>query len=288
MIPFLKYRFIYFAISAAVLIPGMYALAVWGLRPAIDFTGGQLIEFQFPTKSERSTVERVLTEKNIAFSSLQSSGDTNFLIRGKTFESSTAALLQSSLASASGQLPQIARNETVGPTIGAELLRKTLIAAIITVAMILLYVAYAFKNITYGVAAVVALLHDTLVLVGVFALLGHFKGVEVDALFVTALLTVMSFSVHDTIVVFDRIRSSLKENTKQPLVTVVNKALSETIVRSVNNSLTIVFMLLALFLLGGTTTRWFMAALLVGTISGTYSSPCIATPVLYEILKRKK
>src|SRR3989344_1371336 len=132
MIQFLKFRFIYFAISAAVLIPGLYALAVWGLRPAIDFTGGTLIEFQFPDRSDRALVEQVLIETGVAFTSLQSSGDTNFLIRGKTFEGSTAAVLQTQLASASGQLPQIARNETVGPTIGAELLRKTLIAAIIT------------------------------------------------------------------------------------------------------------------------------------------------------------
>jgi len=178
------------------------------------------------------------------------------------------------------------RFETVGPVLGKELLNKTLIAASIAIVVILLYVAWAFKSVTYGISAVIALFHDVLVVTGTFSLLGHFFGVEVDVLFVTALLTTMSFSVHDTIVVFDRIRESIRTE-KLPFDATINKALSETMSRSINNSMTIIFMLLALVLLGGDTVKWFAVALLIGTISGTYSSPFVATPILYLLQSRK-
>lgn len=178
------------------------------------------------------------------------------------------------------------RFETVGPVLGAELLQKTVMAVIIAIIVILLYIAWAFKNIKYGVSAIAALFHDVLVVIGIFSLLGHFYGVEVDVLFVTAVLTTMSFSVHDTIVVFDRIRESLRRDSL-PFDVTVNKALTETMSRSVNNSMTIVFMLLALVLLGGETIKWFAVALLIGTMSGTYSSPFVAAPLLYILLKKK-
>lgn len=178
------------------------------------------------------------------------------------------------------------RFETVGPVLGAELLQKTVFAVIIAIIVILLYVAWAFKNIKYGVSAIAALFHDVLVVIGIFSLLGHFYGVEVDVLFVTAVLTTMSFSVHDTIVVFDRIRELLRRDSL-PFDVTVNKALTETMSRSVNNSMTIVFMLLALVLLGGETIKWFAVALLIGTMSGTYSSPFVATPLLYMLLRKK-
>jgi preprotein translocase subunit SecF len=180
-------------------------------------------------------------------------------------------------ASVSGQ---IIRNETVGPVLGAELLKKTVTAALVAIIAILLYVAYAFKNFKFGISAVIALIHDLLVVVGCFSLFGHFFNVEVDTLFVTAFLTTMSFSVHDTIVVFDRIREMLKRGDRLPFNELCDKAMTETIGRSTANSLTIVFMLLALVLLGGETIRWFVIALLIGTVSGTYSSPFVATPIL--------
>ena len=222
-------------------MPGIYSLVRWGLKPAIDFTGGTLIEVK------------------------ESSGQIKML----RFKEEPATV--------SGE---IIRKEMVGPVLGAELLKKTVTAAFIAVFAILLYVAYAFKNIKFGVSALIALIHDLLVVVGLFSLFGHFLGVEVDTLFVTAILTTMSFSVHDTIVVFDRIRELLRRGEKLSFDAICDKALTETIGRSTANSLTIVFMLLALALLGGETIRWFVIALLVGTISGTYSSPFIATPIL--------
>ena len=182
------------------------------------------------------------------------------------------------------------RFETLGPSIGQELLQKAIYGALLGVFGILFYVAYAFKNIKFGASAVLALFHDLLVLLGVFAILGKLMGIEVDALFVTAALTAMASSVHDTIVVFDRIRETKRLYPTFSLEETINLALSQTMVRSLNNSMTIIFMLLALFLLGGETTKWFIFALLVGTITGTYSSPFVATPIYYlwEKMERKK
>ena len=209
------------------------------------------------------------------------------LIKTDFIEQKKIALIREEIASTAGSV-KIDRFETVGPTLGKELLSKTLTAAIIAVIGILAYLAWAFKNLKYGMAAVVALLHDTLILAGVFAVLGKFMLVEVDALFVTALLTTMSFSVHDTVVVFNRIRENSEDKSSKDITKVANDALTETMVRSINNSLTILFMLLAMILLGGESIRWFMVALLIGTVLGTYSSPFVAVPVLIQLLKRKQ
>lgn len=244
MIRFSKYIWFYFLLSGLVLVPGMFALARFGLRPAIDFTGGTLIEVQRENHTE--------------------------ILRFKSDEQVKAASI----------IGTIVRNETVGPILGKELLMKTVVAAVVAIIAILLYVAYAFKNIKFGAAAVAALLHDLLVVLGSFAILGHVMKVEVDTLFVTAFLTTMSFSVHDTIVVFDRIREMLKRGERLPFERICDRALTETIGRSLTNSLTIIFMLFALVLLGGSTIHWFAVALLIGTVSGTYSSDFVATPIL--------
>ena len=183
------------------------------------------------------------------------------------------------------------RYETVGPVMGRELLIKTLTALVLAAVGITLYIAYRFRSLKYGISAVLAMFHDTLVVIGVFSLLGRFFGVEVDTLFVTALLTIMSFSVHDTIVVYDRIREIAKKNSGTPYIDIVNKAVTETLSRSINNSMTIIFALLALWLLGGETIKWFVFALLIGTITGTYSSTFTAAPILVvwdQLAHRKK
>lgn len=244
MIRFSKYIWLYVLISGMVLVPGMYALVRHGLRPAVDFTGGTLVEVQSP------------------------SGMYSFF-RFKPDEEVPATF--------SGE---VVRTETVGPILGRELLNKTITAALFAMVAILLYVAYAFRDIKYGVSAVVALVHDLLVVSGAFAVLGAWFNVEVDTLFVTAFLTTMSFSVHDTIVVFDRIREMSKKGERLSFSELADKALTQTMGRSLTNSLTIIFMLLALVLMGGESTKWFVMALLIGTISGTYSSPFVATPIL--------
>lgn len=292
MLPFMKYKWVYFLISSLVVIPGIFSLLKWGFKPSIDFTGGTLLElkleknFQFPS----TNFQKIIEDKGINVSSIQSSGEKTILVRSKTLTEADAKIVETTLAEKLGEMPEEVRFETVGPTLGAELLQKTFMAAILAILGILSYVAYAFKNLKYGVSAVLALIHDLLVVVGIFSLLGHFKGVEVDTLFVTAVLTTMSFSVHDTIVVFDRIRESLRKNPGIDFEVVTDKAITETMGRSLNNSLTIVFMLLALLLLGGTTIKWFIFALLIGTISGTYSSPFVATPILviWNNLEKRK
>lgn len=241
-------------ISGLAIVPGMYSLIRYRLRPSIDFTGGTLMELK--------------SDKNISGSQKTSSG-TYILRFAKDSET-----IPSSLSA------NIIRDETVGPVLGRELLQKTITAALIAMFAILAYVAYAFKNIKFGISAVIALIHDLLVVIGLFSLFGQWWGVEVDTLFVTAFLTTMSFSVHDTIVVFDRIREKMKHGESGSFEDLSDQALTETMGRSLANSFTIVFMLLALVLLGGETIHWFVIALLIGTVSGTYSSPFVATPIL--------
>lgn len=291
MIRFSKYIWLYFIISSLVLIPGMVALARFGLRPAIDFTGGTLLELQFKTDIAQPTVEAAARNAGLAFVSNTKTRTGTYIVRMKPETNEKIDAFQAELASISSQSAEVVRNETVGPILGKELLMKAVAAAAVAILAILLYVAYAFKNIKFGVSAVAALIHDLLVVLGSFALFGHFLNVEVDTLFVTAFLTTMSFSVHDTIVVFDRIREMLKRGERLPFESLCDRALTETIGRSLTNSLTIIFMLLALVLLGGSTTQWFAVALLIGTVSGTYSSDFVATPILIlweKWEKRKK
>lgn len=278
MINFTKYIWLYFTISAIVLLSGAYSLVRFGLRPSIDFVGGTLVEMRVPSTILPNDISASAIAMGMEVSSVQQSGKDTFLIRTKSETDQRVTLLAQSIAS--GSAVTVLRKETVGPVLGKELLTKAGVAAVLAIAVILLYVAYAFKSIKYGVSAIVALIHDVLVVVGMFSLFGHFYGVEVDTLFVTAVLTAMSFSVHDTIVVFDRIREYLRRDRSRPFEEIINVALTETMNRSVTNSFTIIFMLVALILMGGDTIRWFIVALLIGTISGTYSSPFIATPVL--------
>jgi preprotein translocase subunit SecF len=168
--------------------------------------------------------------------------------------------------------------EFVGPSIGQETIRKTVVSIALAVATLLIYISFTFKKLKYGVCAILAMLHDSLILLGSFSLLGHFYAVQVDLLFVTAVLTTLSFSVHDTIVVFDRIRELT--STKAEESDNINQAITDTIVRSLNNSLTIIFMLLALLLMGADSTKQFILALLIGTVIGTYSSTFTAAPLL--------
>ncbi len=278
MIRFSRYIRVYFFVSALVLVPGILGLVRFGLRPGVDFTGGTVVEFQAAGLTE-SVISEVSKSNSLTLIDVTKIGDQSYVLR---FQTDTERKVENFLEQLQKKTTNLTvnRQETVGPVLGRELLEKALIAAILSIVGILAYVAYAFKNIKFGVSAVVALLHDLLVVIGVFSLLGHFLQVEVDTLFVTAFLTTMSFSVHDTIVVFDRIREYTRRGGRGNFSQISDQALTETMGRSLTNSFTIIFMLLSLILLGGETIRWFVVALLVGTISGTYSSPFVATPVL--------
>lgn len=291
----MHYKKIYFLISAMVLVPGMIALLWWGLNPAIDFVGGSAWELQLAdggTSFEESSLKIVdiieAQDIEVAYHSVSDTGAVR--LRMTYIDQETKQNLATMIESDGIGVSEL-RFETVGPTLGRELLIKTVTAVGIAAVLILLYMAWRFKDRMYGICALLAMFHDSVIVLGVFSLLGRFAGVEVDALFVTALLTILSFSIHDTIVVYDRIRESIRRYPKKQFTQLVNDAVNETLVRSINNSLTIFFMLLALFLLGGESIRWFVFALLIGTVAGTYSSPFIAAPLLVvwqEKLGRKK
>jgi len=261
----MRYRWLYLLISGTLLISGIFSMIKWGFQVGIDFTGGSLLEYRLPDGSIKTFKE-------------------------KSIDQSQKDEIKANLENETGGEVTEIRFENIGPTVGPETLKRTIYALIISTSAILLWVAYQFKNVKFGVSATLATLHDSLILIGSFSILGHFFGAELDFLFVTALLTILSFSVHDTIVVFDRIREMRKTNYGE-LSEMADSAVTETMVRSINNSFTIIFMLLALILLGGDTIKWFAVALLIGTISGTYSSPFVAVSLLVtwdELSKRIK
>lgn len=260
----MKYRFIYFGISLLVIIPGVYSLVRYGLKLSIDFTGGSNITVSSSDK------EKIFNELKDFSPEVVTQSGNNVTIRTKT-------ITQEQLDKAN---VTVSAFETLGPSMGQETIKKTIFAIILASILLLIHISRAFKQLKFGVSAVIAMLHDSLVLLGSFSLLGHFFNIEIDLLFVTAMLTVLSFSVHDTIVVYDRIREMTNKKQHMNMKDMANQALSETMVRSIVNSLTIIFMLVALVLLGGDTTRNFAIALLIGSISGAYSSPFNAVPIL--------
>lgn len=276
--------------SMVIILPGLFFLLTSGLKLGIDFTGGGLLEYQFEAPQASGSAQLRSEEEirnNLSkHGSVTPSGPRTFLLRTKPMEQEQLNQLKSQIASESGQFI-VRREENVGPIIGKELEQKALIALLISGAAIVAYITWAFRHVPkpassfrFAVSTIVALLHDVLVVVGLFAILGHFWDVEIDSLFVTALLTVIGFSVHDTIVVFDRIRENLPKYMSHKFEEVADISVTQTLARSLNTSLTVVLVLLALLLFGGETIRWFVVALLVGVVSGTYSSIFNATAVL--------
>jgi preprotein translocase subunit SecF len=286
MLHIMRSRAIYYLISLAIILPGLVALAIPPhLRLAVDFTGGTLWELQFPQTPQPADVKAVLADKGYPDAVVQTSGDRSVLIRSKEVpsEGSTKSDIQQALQAKFGPATEL-RFETVGPVIGQEIAQRAIFAVVLASIGILLYIAWAFRRVEhpvrYGLCAIIALLHDALVVLGIFSILGHLFNVEVDSLFVTAVLTVIGFSVHDTIVVFDRIRENMRRLHGMPFEDVVNHSLLQTLGRSLATSLTVLFTLSALTLFGGVTIREFSLALLIGIISGTYSSIFNASALL--------
>ncbi len=271
----MKHLYLYFFISALVIVPGVYSLFRFGLRPSIEFTGGT----RFTLENVTASTDEALQTFSDFSPSLENNLNGSLTLKTKNL-SQEAVQEKVDLLKNSNPGIRLSSFESIGGSLGNETLKKTVTAIIIASLALLLYISLAFKQLKYGICAIIATFHDTLVLFGSFSLLGHFYQVEVDLLFVTAVLTILSFSVHDTIVVYDRIREITHKNKETDFVSLVNQAVTETMVRSLNNSLTIIFMLLALFLIGGETTKYFSLALLIGTITGTYSSTFTAVPLL--------
>src|SRR3989344_3515885 len=215
----IKYRNWFFVLSLIIIIPGLVALGIWGLKLGIDFAGGTLWEVKFEKQANTLDVKNTLSSEGTDISSIASTSQNSILIRMKVTDESKINELKSKLGADFGQIEDI-RLETVGPVISKELTRKAALAVLISILAIVAYVTWAFRqvpkptsSIAFGICTIIALVHDVIVVVGVFAILGHFFAIEVDSLFITALLTVIGFSVHDTIVVFDRIRENLKKHS---------------------------------------------------------------------------
>lgn len=286
----------YFALSLLVIIPGIISLLLWGLNLSIDFTGGSRLTYSVPQVSQNKDVIVSTFEKDgIKVAAVQTSTNTISLRTPSLDQKKHNQVLADLEKHVSGIKEQ--EFSTIGPTIGKETTTNAFWGIVIASLLIVLYIAWSFRGVPkptnswrFGIAAIVALLHDALVLLGVFSILGHFFGVEVDSLFVTAILTVIGFSVHDTIVVFDRIRENLRVHAGAPFAENVNASILQTLGRSLNTSLTVILVLFTLLLFGGESTKWFVVALLVGVISGTYSSIFNAAPllVLWQELRGKK
>lgn len=283
-----KHRKIYYLISLALIVPGIISLFMWGLNLSIEFTGGSRTTLLFPeTVNEEinTAIRDAYEENNVEVSSVQPSGNAVIIRSTPILEKQDEKILQVLRE----EYPQVQKEsfETIGPTIGDEITRKAFYSVLLASALIVLYIAISFRKVPkpasswrFGIGAVAALLHDVLLLVGVFSMLGHFLNVEIDSLFITALLTVMGFSVHDTIVVYDRIRENLLRTSGVSFEHVVNESILQTFTRSINTSITALLVLLTLLLFGGESVRWFVVALLIGIASGTYSSIFNAAPLL--------
>jgi preprotein translocase subunit SecF len=305
-------KWIWFGISILLITPGIVMLGLGGLRPGIDFTGGSQLELAINSQSGK-TVEALQAQakaENLELKSVVPAADNHYLLKfqslNQTQQTSFVAHLDQGYAPT-----QVVSFTSVGPTISGDLSWRSVVYGIasplrlagftvpsdnISQALggvfwasvaIALYIAYAFRKVpkpyspwAFGVSAIVSLLHDALLILGLFAILGYFFDIEIDTSFVTAVLTVIGFSVHDTIVVFDRVRENLHRHPDMSFSRVVNISVMETLDRSIGTSLTVVFVLAALFLFGGDTIRWFVFALLVGIISGTYSSIFNASMIL--------
>ncbi|MFA6814049.1 MAG: protein translocase subunit SecF [Candidatus Pacebacteria bacterium] len=289
----MKYKKIFFLISAFFLIPGLISLVFFGLRPSIDFKGGSLLEIKFieeeKTQDYQETILKDDLEEIFSIDTVQETGQDSLILRGQEITNEEKEIVLDLIREKFGEL-ELLRFESVGPILGQELLKKTITAIFLVAAVIVIYIWQQFHDLKYGVSAVLAMFHDSLILLGIFSLLGHFKGVEVDVLFVTAILTTLSFSIHDTVVVYNRIRELKKKHRHLSLTEIANAAVWKTLGRSINDSITIIIMLLSLVLLGGESVRYFSLALLIGAITGTYSSSFIAVPILlvWEELANRK
>lgn len=278
-------RYFWFLLSLIIILPGLGSLAVNGLQLGIDFTGGTLWEIEVQENTSSTEIQNVLDVQGYTGARVQESDDNQMLLRMDELQqgSPEKAELDAALESQIGQFNEL-QLQSVGPTLGTEIRNRAGIAILLASIGVLLYIAYAFRKtqnpFLYGSCAIIAMVHDIALVVGVFSILGWVAQVEVDALFVTAVLTLIGFSVHDTIVVFDRVRENLVLRAGDRYEDIVNYSIVQTIPRSINTTITTLFTLLALYLFGGSTIQFFILALIIGIVAGTYSSIFNAAQIL--------
>ena len=290
-----KYRKLFYAFSGLLVLASVVSFFTWGLKPGVDFTGGTLIEVSYDGgRPDQTAVTTALAAVDPAVSvrlGTSEKGEQEFIVRLKEVSQEEKAAVMTALSLNGTATTTIKTFDSIGPVLGAEALRKSIVSIILVILGIVLYITFAFRKVSepvaswkYGLVAVIALVHDVIIPTGVFSILGHFKGYEVDTLFVTALLVILGFSVHDTIVVFDRVRENLhKAPAKKPFGEIVGESVSQTFTRSINTSLTTLIALVVLYFVGGSTTEHFSLALIVGIAAGTYSSIFIGSTLLVTI-----
>ncbi len=291
MIQFLDYRKISLSISAVLFGLSVLAMVVFGLNVGIDFTGGSLLEVEF--SETRPTVEEVYTilaPLDMGAVVAQPVGEDNMIMKTRFIDEAEHQEILTALRGAfeqNGNTVLERRLDTIGPSVGEQLRNRALYAAAAVLLAILGYIAFAFRGVSrpipswqYGAAAIIALVHDVVITMGMFAVLGHYSGVEIDIAFVVAMMTVLGYSVNDTIVVFDRIRENLLNDGPRQFTQTVNNGIRETLVRSINTGMATLISLTALFVLGGDSIRYFSLALIIGIVLGTYSSIFVASALL--------
>ncbi|QLE50446.1 protein translocase subunit SecF [Nostoc sp. C057] len=295
-----KSRSLWWTISAAIILAGIISMVIsWQqpnihapLRPGLDFIGGTRLQFvrdcTKPGNCDKpidiNAVREVAKAQGLGDSSIQliseNGAENGVLIRTKDLTVDQRTKLQNSLSEEIGVFdPQKNQIDSVGPTLGKELLRSGLLALIVSFIGITIYMSFRFQ-LDYAVFAIVALFHDILITVGAFSILGLVAGIEVDSLFIVALLTITGFSVNDTVVIYDRIRETIKINPERPIAEIVDDAVNQTLTRSINTTLTVLLTLTSIFLFGGETLRYFALALIIGFTMGAYSSIFIASTLL--------
>ena len=299
----IKYRKISYIVSFVLIISSLVSIFVWGLKPSVDFVGGSLLEVYFEKDIPNiNDVNDVFLKIGFKDASIRQSGD-GFIVRTKEISQEEKNKIFEEI-SFGGRFKPIEKNfSNIGPVLGKETLQKSWISIILVMIAIVLFIAFAFRKVSfskqnknlsswiYGFVTIFALLHDVLIPVGVFAFLGEFVGTEVDTLFVTALLVILGFSVHDTIVVFDRVRENLFKNDEykegKDFDQIVGESVDQTLIRSLNTSLTTLLAILALYIWGPESVQNFSLALLIGIAVGTYSSIFIGSPLLVTIYNYK-
>ncbi len=269
-------------------IVALASVAMWGLRPGIDISGGSLLEMTYATRPSMDKIQAAVAPLSFGEVRVQPTGDNGVILRLRDLSNDEKNTLEKSLQ-ALGAAKEVSFN-SVGPTIGSDILNKGMAAVAIVIFCLIAFIAFAFRSVSepvaswkYGVVAIVTLVHDVLVPVGLFAALGHFNGVEVGSLFIVAMLTILGVSINNTIVVFDRVRENLRRSEarrRESFVEVVGRSVNQTLARSINTSVAVIIVLLALWHFGPIDTKDFALALLTGMIVGTYSSICLASPLI--------
>ena len=290
-----KNRIFFFFFTGLLTVAAIAALVFWTPTLSIDFTGGSLVEVTYTdTRPAIATIQNNITNIALGEVSIRESGDTGVIIRTRTLSPEDHTALLGALSEGGKVAIEETRFTSIGPSLGSELATKALYALFSVIAGIVLYIAWAFRKVSkpvsswvYGISVIVILIHDLLIPAGLYAVLAHFTGVQIDTLFVVALLAILGYSVNDTIVIFDRVREHLAKNqkvgVKQDFAEVVGRSITETLGRSINTSLTVALALSALIFFGSPVTVDFALVLLAGVIAGTYSSILLAAPLLVPL-----